>query len=196
LIEDADAVLIGPGMRIGAENDRFVSKLLPECMGLSVVLDAGALGLLTSSRNTLEPFGGNAVITPHAGEMATFLDIDRSEVTADPLGAARHVAKSAQCVVIMKGACTHIVSPAGEAWSSEEGNVGLATSGSGDVLAGIIAGLLARGAFPLVAAQWGVYLHAAAGERLARSVGPIGYLARQLAAEIPALLAEIGRSGK
>ena len=89
----------------------------------------------------------------------------------------------------MKGGCTFIVDPQGRAWSCDRGNVGLATSGSGDTLAGIIAGLVARGAAPAEATVWGVYLHAEAGARLARLRGLVGYLARELLAEIPGIMA-------
>ena len=81
----------------------------------------------------------------------------------------------------------------GESFCSRSGNVGLATSGSGDALAGIIAGLIARGAEPLQAAVWGVHLHGLAGESLAREVGPIGYLAREILAEIPRVMAKFAR---
>ncbi|HEY0034423.1 MAG TPA: NAD(P)H-hydrate dehydratase, partial [Devosia sp.] len=94
-------------------------------------------------------------------------------------------------VVVMKGGQTHIASPQGEVWSSSHGNVGLATSGSGDTLAGIIAGLLARGASPLLAAQWGVFVHAEAGERLKREHGLLGYLAREIPAKVPAILQDL-----
>jgi NAD(P)H-hydrate repair Nnr-like enzyme with NAD(P)H-hydrate dehydratase domain len=95
-------------------------------------------------------------------------------------------------VVALKGAVTHIVSPQGEAWSFTDGKVGLATSGSGDTLAGIITGLLARGTTPLNAALWGVYLHGEAGNRLTRSYAPLGYLARELLFEIPRIMSEFG----
>lgn len=84
-----------------------------------------------------------------------------------------------------------IVTPQGEAWSFDGGNVGLATSGSGDTLAGIVAGLLARGATPLQAALWGVYLHGEAGNRLARLHGPLGFLARELLAQVPRIMADL-----
>ena len=118
-------------------------------------------------------------------------------VLADPLAAAREAVTRLQAVVAMKGGCTFIAEPQGRAWSCDRGNVGLATSGSGDTLAGIIAGLLARGAKPTEATLWGVYLHGEAGARLARTRGPIGYLARELLAEIPGIMAgfEDGRSG-
>lgn len=188
LTDNADAVLIGPGMRISDDNSRFVAKLLPECAGLSVVLDAGGLGVLKSSRNSLEPFGGNAVITPHAGEMADILGIDRRDVDSSPGDTALDSAKTLGAVVTLKGANTFIATPDGDLFCYESGDVGLATSGSGDTLAGIVAGLIARGSDPLHAALWGVFLHGAAGNALAKRMGRIGYLARELLDEIPALM--------
>ena len=110
-------------------------------------------------------------------------------VLADRLGAAREAASRLQVVVAMKGGATFVVTPQGQAWSYGSGNVGLATSGSGDTLAGIVAGLLARGAAPVAATLWGVFLHGEAGAKLARSRGPIGFLARELLAEIPFIMA-------
>jgi ADP-dependent NAD(P)H-hydrate dehydratase len=87
---------------------------------------------------------------------------------------------------------TVIAQPAGPTYSYEGGGVGLATSGSGDVLAGILVGLAARGAKPVEAAIWSVYLHGEAGRHLAERVGPLGFLARELPAEIPGLMAKLG----
>ena len=93
-----------------------------------------------------------------------------------------------RAVVVMKGARTWIVDPQGARWLYEGGGVGLATSGSGDVLAGIVVGLLERGVEPLTAALWGVFLHGEAGKQLAASVSPVGFLARELSGEVPGLL--------
>jgi ADP-dependent NAD(P)H-hydrate dehydratase len=101
----------------------------------------------------------------------------------------RHAGRVVGAVVAMKGGCTFIVGPDGAAWRCDQGNVGLATSGSGDTLAGVVAGLLARGADPVGATLWGVYLHGEAGDRLARTRGPVGFLARELLAEIPSIMA-------
>lgn len=90
--------------------------------------------------------------------------------------------------MLVKGPPSHVVSPDGDVWTHEGGVPGLGVSGSGDVLAGIVGGLLARGAEPLSALLWSVWLHGQAGEALARKVGPIGFLAREIADEIPALL--------
>jgi NAD(P)H-hydrate repair Nnr-like enzyme with NAD(P)H-hydrate dehydratase domain len=120
--------------------------------------------------------------------MAHLTGIAKEGVTADPAELARRAAADWNAVVALKGAVTHIAAPNGERWRHEGGNVGLAISGSGDVLAGIIAGCAARGAPLDQAACWGVVLHARAGERLAARLGTLGYLAREIATEIPALL--------
>ena len=190
LTENADAVLIGPGMRIGDDSTRFVARLLPECAGLSVVLDAGGLGVLKSSHDALVPFGGNAIITPHTGEMADVLGIDKREIDSSPGDTALDAAHTLGVVVTLKGANTFIATPDGDLFCYEIGDVGLATSGSGDTLAGIVTGLVARGSDPLHAALWGVFLHGAAGNVLAKRMGRIGYLARELLDEIPALMNE------
>ena len=123
--------------------------------------------------------------------MAKLWSIERSEVLAQPLQVSRAAAGHTGAVVVLKGACTYVAAPDGTTFRNTRGNIGLGTSGSGDALSGIIAGLAARGADPLQAAVWGVYLHAKAGEVLARKMGLLGFLARELLAEVPALLARL-----
>lgn len=94
-------------------------------------------------------------------------------------------------ITVLKGSQTFIADPEGQSFRNDAGGTGLATSGSGDVLAGIIAGLAARGASPAQAACYGVFLHAKAGERLEKKIGPLGFLARELITEVPALMAEL-----
>ena len=190
-IHAEDTVLLGPGMLDGDVAGELAATLLTDLDGPSIVLDAAALTGLRRRLDLMKQHAGRLVITPHAGEMATFLDIDIAEVAADPTGAARRAAAATGAVVIMKGSHTRIASPQGEIWEARQGNVGLATSGSGDTLAGIIAGLLARGAPPLLAAQWGVYMHGEAGERLRQAHGLLGYLAREIPAQIPAIMADL-----
>jgi len=103
------------------------------------------------------------------------------------------VADELNAVVTLKGPETFIASPYGEVFRYDEGDVGLATSGSGDVLAGALVGMLARGATLDQAAVWAVYLHGEAGNRLARRVGPIGFLARELCGEIPAIMKALSK---
>lgn len=186
-----DAVLIGPGMSDDDASATLTGALLDGLDGPALVLDAAALKGLVDGRDRLRRHAGRAVITPHAGEMASLLGIGRDAVAADPRAAARHAASLLQVVVVMKGACTEIVTPQGEAWRYSGGTIGLATSGSGDTLAGLVAGLLARGATPLQAAVWAVHLHGEAGNHLARKRGPLGFLARELLAEVPGIMAAL-----
>lgn len=188
LTANADAVLIGPGMKVHDDNTQFVMRLLPECVGLAVVLDAGALGALASHRDALEPFGGNAVITPHAGEMARIIGAEKHEIETTPAQVCIETARGVGAVVALKGPTTFIATPAGDLFRYDGGDVGLGTSGSGDTLAGMIAGLIARGSDPLTATLWGVFLHGAAGNVLAKRMGRVGYLARELLDQIPALM--------
>lgn len=183
----ADAVLVGPGMRSSAASRRVAAALLRANAG-TVVLDAGTLGAFAGVRD-----GARLVLTPHAGEMAALLGIDVREVEADAPAIAARFAREAGVVLVLKGATTHVAAPDGRRWINTGGSVGLGTSGSGDVLAGIIAGLAARGAPPEQAAVWGVHLHAAAGAMLARRLGRLGLLAREIAAEVPPLMARLQR---
>ena len=190
LAERCNAVLIGPGLSAGDATLALTLSLLPGQAPTSFVLDAGAIPGLGAHIEAARSCAGRVVITPHAGEMARLLDIDRDTVEADPLAAACKAADLLGCVVIMKGAQSWIVNPDGERWRYAGGGVGLATSGSGDALSGILAGLLARGTDAVTAALWGVYLHGEAGRRLAGRVGPIGFLAREISGEVPAILRE------
>jgi ADP-dependent NAD(P)H-hydrate dehydratase len=185
-----DAVLLGPGMNTCDITTTLVRTLLAEQNETAYVLDAGAICGLSPHAATVRALQAPPVLTPHAGEMAQLLDWDREAVEAEPLKAALRAAELLRAVVIMKGAESWIVAPDGAHWHYGGGGVGLATSGSGDALAGLITGILARGADPLTAALWGVYLHGEAGARLAKSVGPVGFLAREISGEVTQILRE------
>ncbi len=189
---NANAVLIGPGMQDEEATASLLHALLPQISAPTVVLDAAALACLHDAPHLLHSLGGNVIVTPHAGEMAGILGRSKDDIKADPCAAAVEAAATLQAVVAMKGSETFIATPEGRVFRNRHGCVGLATSGSGDTLAGIIAGLAARGASPEQATVWGVYLHARAGEILADRVGPLGFLARELLAEIPRLMRQTG----
>jgi hydroxyethylthiazole kinase-like uncharacterized protein yjeF len=194
LAAGVQAILIGPGMIGEVAVTRLMKSLLPHLKDITVVLDAAALTCFSSPPDFSSKPKLEVILTPHAGEMASMLKIDKAEVTDDPRAIARRAAALFGAVIALKGRESHIVAPDGEACSNRAGNVGLATSGSGDTLSGIIAGLAARGTDPLRAAAWGVYLHAKAGDRLARRMGRLGFLARELLDEIPALMFELDKS--
>ena len=187
--ERVDALLVGPGMVDDAAILRLLRGVVPRLGAeVTLVLDAGAITALAGAGDLLHSLGGRAVLTPHAGEIATMLGVERAAVAADPAGTARRAARELGAVVALKGPVSHIATPDGALHVYRGGSVGLATSGSGDTLAGVVAGLAARGAAPAQAAAWGVFLHGEAGNVLARRVGRVGYLARELLAEIPGLM--------
>jgi hydroxyethylthiazole kinase-like uncharacterized protein yjeF len=188
--EGAQAILLGPGLQHGPPLDAMLDGLLAASLDRPLVLDAAVLGSLAPRAETLKAWKGGAALLPHSREMARLLDCEAEEVEADPLSAVRRAADTYGAVAMVKGQYSHIVHPDGRAFRFEGGGVGLATSGSGDTLAGIVAGLCARGADPLTAALWGVYLHGEAGRRVSARVGRIGFLARELLDEIPGLLPE------
>jgi hydroxyethylthiazole kinase-like uncharacterized protein yjeF len=191
----ATAVLIGPGMQDDAACCRLVQVLLPHCADTHLILDAAGMSIAgrdaaCDEASTLNGFRFHrpVLLTPHAGELASLTGADKHDIQAQPEAAARLAAQRWQASVVLKGAVTILAATDGHQWRHEGGNAGLAISGSGDVLAGIITGLAARGATLEQAAAWGVALHALAGEQLALKHGPLGYLARELSAEVPALL--------
>jgi hydroxyethylthiazole kinase-like uncharacterized protein yjeF len=193
LVDEArhsDAVLIGPGLLDHEGCAPLVERLLKECRA-GFVLDASALKRVLSMPDAIGCQPRKPVLTPHAGEMAALLDIDRAAVEREPERLAAEVSARLDCIVALKGATTHIAEPSGTVWRNERGVVGLGTSGSGDVLSGLIAGFLARGADPVPATLWGVHVHALAGEALSRTVGRLGFLAREILDEIPRRLESI-----
>jgi ADP-dependent NAD(P)H-hydrate dehydratase len=192
--KEANSVLIGPGMIDERAVERLVKSILPRFKRIPLILDAAALSCFEGSPQYLRRLDCQAVLTPHAGEMAKLLGSDKEMIARDPEATALRAARDLHVVVALKGAETFIASPGEErAYCNRAGNVGLATSGSGDVLSGIIAGLAARGATPSQAVVWGVYLHARAGEKLAKRIGLLGYLARELSQEVPVLMTELER---
>jgi ADP-dependent NAD(P)H-hydrate dehydratase len=185
-----DALLIGPGMVDPAAGAALLRHCVAQPIRAPIVVDAAPLSAFSDTAPKRLHAAG-IVLTPHAGEMARLCGIERQEVLAHPLQVAHETAQRLNAVVVLKGAHTYLAGPDGTAFHNVAGNVGLGTSGSGDTLAGIIAGLCARGAEPMQAAVWGVYLHAKAGDVLAKRIGRIGFLARELLSEIPALLSRV-----
>ena len=184
-----DAVLVGPGLQDAAATRAFARRLVKRTTRAAVVLDALAMDVVLDVRRFERP----PLLTPHAGEMAHLTGFTREEIAADPERHAREAALRWNAVVALKGATTMIATPDGDCWRHTSQQAGLGTSGSGDVLAGIVVGLAARGAPLAQAASWAVALHASAGAALAERIGPVGYLAGELAAEVPGLMARLAR---
>ncbi|WP_332811450.1 NAD(P)H-hydrate dehydratase [Sphingomonas sp.] len=186
--EGVDSLTIGPGMRHGPALATLIETVLDRGGSHRLVLDAAALGVLPPLAEKMRGSRVGAILLPHAGEMARLLECERDSVTADPLAAAREAAARYGAVALVKGSWSFIAAPDGRSFRFRGGGVGLATSGSGDTLAGIVGGLAARGADPLTATLWGVYLHGEAGRMLTAQVGKVGFLAREILDLVPGLM--------
>ena len=185
-LETADVLVVGPGLDNAEDTAdllRSISSKIPQ--DAAVVLDAYALGVLPGLPELGELLSGRLVLTPNRTEAARLLDTDEVQ---DADAAALEIARRYGAVVTSKG---RITAPDGRAWEIPAGNPGLATSGSGDVLAGAVAGFLARGTTPDQAACWGTYLHAAAGDRLSSAKGPLSFLASELLEAMPQVMTEL-----
>jgi hydroxyethylthiazole kinase-like uncharacterized protein yjeF len=206
--DSADAVLIGPGLDdidgteallrelLRHEASRSGGKAGAEEAGAAIILDAYALGCLPKLLDDLDPWAGRLILTPNPTEAAILLGRDADLGDEGSLAAAVvEIAGKYRAVVSCQGLIAR--PPGGDApeaaerWQITTGYGGLGTSGSGDVLAGAIAGLRARGTTDAQAACWGTHLHAAAGDRLASRLGSLGFLARELADELPPLMMEL-----
>jgi ADP-dependent NAD(P)H-hydrate dehydratase len=188
LAEGAQAVTIGCGLQHGPALDEMLDALLASRLATPLILDAAVLGSLAPRAAALRAWRGGAAVLPHAREMARLLDCEAEEVEKDPLAAVRRAARHFNVASLVKGPVSYVADPDGRAFAFKGGGVGLATSGSGDVLAGIVGGLAARGADLLTALLWGVWLHGEAGRKLSNEVGRIGFLARELPDRVPGLL--------
>jgi hydroxyethylthiazole kinase-like uncharacterized protein yjeF len=202
-LDKADTVLVGPGL----DDPDLAGELLEAMLrreagagsgssgdagakeGAAVVLDAYALGALLQLEDQLDPWRGRLILTPNPTEAGVLLGREVDDLEKD----VAEIAARFDAVVSCQGLITQ---PPGlnpdepELWKITTGYGGLGTSGSGDVLAGAIAGLRARGTTGAQAACWGTHLHAAAADRLASRLGPLGFLARELSDELPALMLE------
>ncbi|HYI48293.1 MAG TPA: NAD(P)H-hydrate dehydratase [Allosphingosinicella sp.] len=185
---EAQSVTIGCGMDHGPALDLLLAELLDCGAQVPLILDAAVLGCLPDLAGKVRGWRGGAALLPHSREMASLLECEPEEVEIDPLHAARRAAERYGAIALVKGRFSFVAAPDGRAFRFEGGGIGLATSGSGDVLAGIVGGLAARGADPLTATLWGVWLHGEAGRILTREVGRVGFLAREVAELVPGLL--------
>jgi hydroxyethylthiazole kinase-like uncharacterized protein yjeF len=205
-VEAADAVLIGPGLDDKDEATALLRGLLKLPAGKqppAIILDAFALGSLPEMAGELGPWADRLILTPNVTEAGILLGHDAGELARDVPELAEKYGAVVSCQGVIArpgGRRGQTDSEAGGAqggtgaslWEITTGHSGLGTSGSGDVLSGTIAGLRARGTTDAQATCWGTHLHASAGDRLASRLGSLGYLARELTEELPALMMELG----
>ena len=184
-----EALLVGPGLSLTDATKEFVRTLLAgldAVEGLrAVVLDADALNTLATAPGWHDGLSLPRVLTPHPGEMARLTGGTAAEVQSDRLQTALGYAERTRSIVVLKGACTVVAAPDGRARISPAANAMLATAGTGDVLAGLIAGLIAQGVEPFEAASAAVHLHAQCGRQVADAYGTAAGLAQDLLRALP-----------
>jgi len=192
LLKKADVLAIGPGLSAVTEVAALVRELLGH-VRVPLVLDADALNVLAGSPEVLRRLQVPAVITPHPGEMARLLGITVKEVQEDRLAVAARAASSFNVTVLLKGARSVVASPDGAVYINSTGNPGMASGGTGDVLTGAVAALLAQGLDPARAAAAAAFLHGLAGDLAAAQKGFMGLTAGDVLEFLPAAAREISR---
>jgi NAD(P)H-hydrate epimerase len=182
-LERADALAIGPGLSQQEETSGFVRELV-RVSTVPMVVDADGVTAFTGRATDIADRKAEAVLTPHEGEFARVTGLGSHQIGLDRMGAVRRLASDSASVALLKGTRTLVAAPNGSVRINPTGGPILATAGSGDVLTGVIAGLLARGMDPLEAASAGAYLHGVAGMMAGGALGE-GAMARDIADRLP-----------
>jgi NAD(P)H-hydrate epimerase len=190
--KDKEALAVGPGLGLAVTTVEAVRRLVLE-VELPVVLDADGLNAFASDLDSLSGRTAGTVLTPHPGELARLLDIEVSQVQGDRLARAKEAAARSGAVVVLKGYRSLVASPVGEVFDNPTGNPGMASGGMGDVLTGLIGGLIAQGYAPLIAALLGTYIHGLAGDLAAlRLHDQVALAAGDLLGSIAEAFSELG----
>jgi hydroxyethylthiazole kinase-like uncharacterized protein yjeF len=194
LAEGKSAIAVGPGLSTNPETTALIREIVTGC-DLPMVIDADGLNALAEKPGILEKLDGKKILTPHPGEMARLTGVNGNDIQVDRIKAATAFIKRYKCCLVLKGARTVITETEGRIYLNPTGNPALSSGGSGDVLTGVISGLLTRGMPVINAATAGVYLHGLAGDLLAEEMGQAGVIAGDLLDVIPGLMKSL-RTGE
>jgi len=191
--EKINALALGPGIGSGDDVAAFVFAMIKDCP-FSIVLDADALNLIAllpdRGQSLIRNRRAQTILTPHPAEMGRLLGVETENVQADRTAAVLQAAKIYQCIAVLKGANTLVANSFGEISMNPTGNPGMSTGGSGDVLTGIIAGLIAQRLDEFHAAQVGPFIHGRAGDLFEKEIGGCtGMVATDLIDELPKAIA-------
>lgn len=190
LAEGKKCIALGPGLGTAEETSNLVRRVVAESP-VPLVIDADGLNCLAGRLDAVAKARAPLLLTPHPGEMARLSGASSAEIQADRVASARAFAREHGVFIVLKGASTVVAAADGACFINPTGNPGMASGGMGDVLTGLIAGLLAQGATPLDAACTGVFVHGRAADILAGAIGPFGYLATDVMDEIPSCMEEL-----
>jgi hydroxyethylthiazole kinase-like uncharacterized protein yjeF len=190
LLKGKTALALGPGISTQPQVQELLVELIPR-VSVPQVIDADGITAVASRPDILKECKSSVVLTPHPGEMARLIDSTPQKVQDDRIGVAKAFATTYNCIVVLKGNRTVIATPDEKIYINPTGNPGMASGGVGDVLTGIIGGLMAQGLSPLDAALWGVYLHGMAGDLAVQTIGEISLIAGDIIDYIPRALTEV-----
>jgi NAD(P)H-hydrate epimerase len=190
LLEGKTALALGPGISTQPQVQELLAELIPQ-VSLPLVIDADGITALASQPKVLKKCKNTVVITPHPGEMARLMGTTAQKVQEDRIGVAKACASSHGCIVVLKGDKTVIATPTEEVFINPTGNPGMASGGTGDVLTGMIGGLVAQGLPPLEAVKWGVFLHGLAGDVAVQAIGETPLIASDIIDYLPQALSEV-----
>ncbi len=194
LMGGKNSLVIGPGISACDETPAFFRETIVRC-GIPTVIDADGLNILANNPDLFEKMGPFAILTPHPAEMGRLCGKKTAEIQADRIGAARELASQTGCFVVLKGARTITALPGGRTYINPTGNPAMASGGMGDVLAGVIGGLLAQGYTPEEASVLGVFIHGLSGDICADKTGGVSVRAGEVCANIPNAFAKARKSG-
>lgn len=190
LIAQAHSIILGPGIGLNKDTIELVSNLISD-IDCPCIIDADGLNAIAQKPEIMEDTEGQFVLTPHPKELARLLGCEVAEIQSDRISAAIEAAKKFNAVVVLKGSMTVTANPDGEVFINPTGNAGMATAGAGDVLSGIIGGLLAQRVEPFQAAAAAAYIHGRAGDILAEEIDESGMVAGDIKRVIPFAITSI-----
>ena len=193
-LSNYNVLLLGCGLGQSQSAIELVSSILSRERLPALVLDADALNTLAKTPNWWQQLTNDAILTPHPGEMARLSGLSVAEIQSDRVGIAKKLALEWHKTIVLKGAYTVIATPEGHSRISPIANPGLASAGTGDVLTGAIAGLVAQGLSLFDAAALGVYLHGKAGEMVKNIIGDAGMIATDLLPALPLVIKQLKES--
>jgi NAD(P)H-hydrate epimerase len=199
LLGGYDVLLMGCGLGQKPQVAEFVESVLfglPKASCPALVLDDDAVNVLAQIPKWWQKLTRDAILTPHPGEMARLAGISVEEVQRQRIDIARKTAMEGHKVVVLKGAYSIVAAPDGRVGISEFANPGLASAGTGDVLSGVITGLVAQGLSLFDAAVCGVYLHGKAGEAVSKDIGEAGMLAGDLLPVLPRVIKTLKKADR
>jgi NAD(P)H-hydrate epimerase len=192
--EKIDAVLIGPGISLNSETKKFVNKIITE-IDKKLIIDADALKIISENIDILKKLKVKPVLTPHPGEMKYLTSFEISYIQKNRKEIAEKFAREYNVVLVLKGYRT-VVTDGKNTYINLTGNPGMATAGSGDVLAGIIGSFLAQGEDEFISAKYGVLIHGLAGDIAVKEKGEISLIASDIIEKLPFVFKYLKRKGK